>query len=95
MNTIQKTYKDVLIELERARIKFAEWPTDPLHAYAVVQEEVGEAQKEILQLCYEPHKTSREEIYKEVIQATAMMYRFLESFDRYDFSPGEQHEQEE
>ena len=49
---------DVIAELGKALRKFPTWPTDPLHALAVLGEEYGELNKAMLQLVYEPHKTS-------------------------------------
>ncbi len=85
--------KAVFAEVERAMRKFPTWPTDPLHAVAVLGEEFGELTKEALQLVYEPHKTSMEEVRKEAIQTAAMALRFVASLDRYEFTPGEQHAQ--
>lgn len=80
-------------ELGRAVSKFPTWPDDPLHALAVVQEEIGELQKDVLQLMYEPHKTSRENVRKEAIQTAAMALRFLVSLDVYAWGlTGRQHE---
>jgi acyl carrier protein len=85
--------QDILTEFYAATANFPQWPTDPLHALAVVQEEVGEVQKEVLQMCYEPHKSNREKIKKEAIQMAAMSLRFLLSLDAYAYAPGAQHEQ--
>jgi hypothetical protein len=60
----------------------------------VVNEEVGELNKEILQLTYEPHKSGKSEVREEAIQAAAMCIRFLMSLDQYDYTPSEQHKQE-
>lgn len=86
---------DELIEWEIRNAKFAhpEWPTDPIHAFAIVAEEFGEAAKEVLQLTYEPTKSTVERIRTETIQLAAMCHRFLESLDRYEFKPSAQHEQ--
>jgi hypothetical protein len=84
---------EVLAEVERAIRKFPTWPTDPLHAVGVLGEEFGELTKEALQLTYEPHKTTRQAFRKEAIQTAAMALRFVASLDRYEFSPGHQHEQ--
>ena len=46
----------VQAELARAVAKFPTWPTDPLHALAVLGEEFGELTKAMLQHTYEPHK---------------------------------------
>lgn len=76
-------------ELERALAKFPTWPTDPLHALAVIGEEFGELTKDVLQMAYEPHKTSA-----EAIQTAAMALRFVASLDAYIYQAGEQHRQE-
>lgn len=83
----------VLAELERATVKFPTWPTDPLHALGVLHEEVGELSKEVLQLVYEPHKTSPAKVREEAIQAAAMALRFAMSLDTYEYAPGPQHAQ--
>jgi hypothetical protein len=80
-------------ELRKAVAKFPTWPTDPLHALAVLGEEFGELTKAVLQLTYEPHKTRDGEVRTEAIQTAAMALRFLESLDVYTYQPGRQHEQ--
>lgn len=85
---------EVLNEVGKATNKFPTWPTRALDAVAVLNEEVGELNKEVLQMTYEPHKTDKEKIRTEAIQAAAMAIRFLMSLDKYDYSPTEQHEQE-
>lgn len=89
-------YRDILAELSRAIEKFPTWPTDPIHAVAVIAEEVGELQKSVLESVYEPYKGSREEIRAEAVQAAAMLIRFLYSFDgkRYEYYRSKQHEQD-
>src|SRR5690606_4585435 len=52
----------VLAEVECATRKFPTWPTDPLHALAVLGEEFGELTKAVLQLTYEPHKVSADDV---------------------------------
>lgn len=85
---------EIVAEVERATRKFPTWPTDPLHAFAVVGEEFGETQKEVLQLTYEPHKSSKEAVRKEAVQLAAMSIRFLMSLDRYEYAPLAQHSQQ-
>lgn len=82
-------------ELARATRKFPTWPTDPLHAVGVLGEEFGELQKEVLQMCYEPHKTSSDAIHQEALQCAAMALRFYMSLGRYEYRPGKQHSQSE
>lgn len=84
---------EVAAELTRACTKFPTWPTDPLHALAVLGEEYGELTKDMLQLCYEPHKTSRENVRKEAMQTAAMALRLAMSLDTYEYRPGVQHSQ--
>ena len=84
---------EVLQELERAMRKFPTWPTDPLHALAVLGEEFGELTKDVLQLTYEPHKTNAANVRKEALQTAAMALRFAASLDAYEYRPGIQHAQ--
>jgi len=85
--------EQVAAELARATLKFPTWPTDPLHALAVLGEEYGELNKAMLQLTYEPHKTSAFDVKMEAIQTAAMAIRLAMSLDAYLYSPCEQHTQ--
>lgn len=84
----------VWTELSAALQKFPSWPTDPLHAVAVIGEEFGELTKDVLQMAYEPGKTNAENVRKEAIQTAAMALRFVASLDAYIYKAGEQHRQE-
>lgn len=86
-------FSEVFAEIEKAVRKFPTWPTDPLHALAVLGEEFGELTKSTLQLTYEPHKTNIEEFRTEAIQTAAMALRFYKSLDVYEFKQCEQHQQ--
>lgn len=81
-------------ELEKAVNKFPTWPTEPLHALAVLGEEFGELTKEMVQMTYEPHKTSKEAIKTEAIQTAAMAIRLAMSLDKYEYKAQPQHVQE-
>ena len=84
---------EVLAELERATRKFPTWPTDPLHAVAVLGEESGELTRAVMQAVYEPHKGGPEQVREEAVQTAAMAIRFLLSLDEYEYAPAMQHEQ--
>jgi len=99
---------EIALELQRAKTKFPLWPTDPLHAVAVVNEEIGELNRAVLQSCYDcpPNMTEKQKalwhgievtkIRKEAIQSAAMLRRFIEALDEetvYNFKPGEQYRQ--
>lgn len=86
-------FAEIVAEVERATAKFPTWPTDALHAVGVVAEEMGELQKEVMQLTYEPHKSTPETVRKEAVQLAAMSLRFLMSLDRYAYEPRPQHSQ--
>lgn len=83
----------IVDELKRAMRKFPTWPTDPLHALAILGEEYGELNKAMLELTYEPHKTSMEYVQMEAIQTAAMAIRLAMSLDRYAYKQSEQHSQ--
>ena len=95
MSTLKETLELVEDEILKATIKFPTWPSDPLHALAVLGEEYGELTKAVLQLVYEPHKTTFEDAHEEAIQTAAMAIRWLMSFEHYDFKRGKQHSQGE
>ena len=63
---------EVLAEIARATEKFPGWPTDPLHALAVLGEEFGELTQAMLQRVYEPHKATAEDVRTEAVQTAAM-----------------------
>jgi NTP pyrophosphatase (non-canonical NTP hydrolase) len=86
--------EEVLAEVKRATKKFPTWPTDPLHALAVLGEEYGELTKAALQLAYEPHKSSRKMVREEAIQTAAMALRFAMSLDAYGYAKSLEHKQE-
>lgn len=83
----------VMDEVARATLKFPTWPTDPLHAVAILGEEFGELTKAVLQTTYEPHKMHDGELRAEAIQTAAMALRFLASLACYKFAPCAQHKQ--
>lgn len=85
--------EEVLHELKRAQDKHPTWPTDPLHAVAILGEELGELTQAVLQATYEPHKSTPADVRTEAVQTAAMALRFLVSLDRYEYAPGPQHEQ--
>ncbi len=85
---------DVEVELRRALAKHPQWPDDPQHAFGNVNEECGELQREIVQLCYESHKSSLGSVRKEAVQLIVVTLRFLRSLHLYDFKPSLTHAQE-
>jgi NTP pyrophosphatase (non-canonical NTP hydrolase) len=90
---MDRVMDEVLAEVAAATRKFPTWPTDPLHALAVLGEEFGELTKDVLQLTYEPHKTNAANVRKEAIQTAAMALRFAASLDAYEYRRGVQHSQ--
>lgn len=83
----------VIDELNRATAKFPTWPTDPLHALAILGEEFGELNKAVLQLTYEPHKSSQADVLMEAIQTAAMALRFIAGLPFYCYDPSIQYVQ--
>ena len=86
--------QEVRAELERATAKFPTWPSDPLHALAVLGEEFGELTKAMLQHTYEPHKrVTAEDIRDEAIQTAAMALRLAMSLPCYQYRRAPQRSQ--
>lgn len=89
-----KVLDQILAEYNRAVAKFPEWPNRILDAVAVLQEEVGELQKEALHTVYEPDKVESDtSLFDEGVQAAAMAFRFLLSVSKYDTCPSRMHDQ--
>jgi hypothetical protein len=93
MSALLLVLDEAAAEVEAATRKFPTWPTDPLHALAVLGEEFGELNKAMLQLVYEPHKSSHEDVRKEAIQTAAMALRLAMSLPAYAYEPSAQHRQ--
>ena len=91
-DALTQAVREVVAEIERAQLKFPTWPTDPLHALGVLGEEFGELTKDVLQLTYEPGKTTAENMATEALQTAAMALRFYVSLPFYQLSPGVQHD---
>lgn len=62
-------------ELKKAQEKHPAWPTDIIHAVAIMQEEAGEAIRAAIQYEYEDGELA--EVQKELIQTAAMCLRCL------------------
>jgi NTP pyrophosphatase (non-canonical NTP hydrolase) len=68
-------------EVQKATEMHPDWPTDPLHALAIVTEELGELYKTILQNKYE----GKHPDVNEAVQTAAMALRFLANWPNYEF----------
>lgn len=88
--TIYAVIDEVLRELDRAVDTYPQWPTDPVHAAAVVAEESGELVQAVLQCTYQPGKSDIHHVRIEAVQTAAMALRFLARMDGYRFAPCEQ-----
>lgn len=83
----------VFEELRRAERKFPGFPTDPVHAAAILAEEVGELQQACLKWTYEGGNL--EDVKKEAVQSAAMALRFLFNIESLRCRPSEQEKREE
>ena len=90
---MERTLKAIVAEVKRAQAIHPEWPSDPMHALAILGEEYGELVQAVLQTTYEYPKSYPDDVEKEAIQTAAMAIRFLLSIDKYDYNEGEQHVQ--
>ena len=77
MNTLrEKIMDEIFAELHRAETKFPRYPRDPVHAAAIVAEELGELQRAILHWTYERNKGGFDDVRSEALQTAAMGLRF-------------------
>ena len=70
----------MLQELERARAKHPQWPTDIVHQVAIMVEEAGEAMRAALNYVYEGGRV--EDVQKELVHTGAMAIRVLMNLER-------------
>ena len=82
---METIFDAIRAELERAQSKHPDWPTDIIHAAAIVGEESGELTRAALQWTYEDGDI--DETQKEAIQVAVTAIRFLAGLDRYKFLP--------
>ena len=75
----------ILAELERAKAKFPQWPSDPIHAASIVGEESGELIRAAVIHVYE--NGSEAECWKEAVQTAATAIRFLEGIESNRYYP--------
>jgi hypothetical protein len=73
--TRDQVIETVFDELRKAETKHPSWPTDPIHAAAIVAEEAGE----LVQASIDHYYTveCKERIIKEAAQTAAMGIRLL------------------
>lgn len=77
--TKQEAIRLINIELKNAIAKYPEWPTDIIHAAAVVNEEAGELIRACLNHSY--HGADEADVQREAIQTAAMAIRFIMNSD--------------
>lgn len=73
--TSKVVFADVAAEVLRAEKKHPGWPSDAVHAAAIVGEEAGELLQAALQWHYEGGNLAS--MRKEAVQTAAMAVRFL------------------
>lgn len=71
----------LIYELVRAVIKHPKWPTDAIHASAILNEEAGELTQAAIDFHFSGE--GREHMREEAIQVGAMVLRFLMNLDGY------------
>ena len=75
----------IIMELERAEVKFPTWPSDPVHAAGILVEEAGELMQACLDYYYSD--TDGKKAVDEAVQCGAMAIRFLLNVGTYHRSP--------
>jgi hypothetical protein len=83
----EKIVSEIFKELRRAENKFPVFPSDPIHASAILAEECGELQQACLQWTYEGGESQH--VIDEAVQCAAMSLRFLFNVDNMKTRPSE------
>ena len=68
---------EIATELEKAKKKHPNWPTDIFQQLAIMQEEAGEVSKAVLDYHFE--KKSIADVREELLQTAAMCVRMFEN----------------
>ena len=74
---VELIFQDSLQELDSTRRHYPDWPTDIVHASAVMVEEAGEVLKIANNLRWNQKNSDLSEFRNEIIQTVAMCFRLL------------------
>ena len=91
-DTAELVIESVFVALREAEDKHPGWPTDPIHAAAILGEEAGELLQAAIDFTYTKQPYGVALMEKEAAQCAAMGIRFLLGMMRYKRQPGEQRE---
>lgn len=93
---IKPTMGEILLAVERDVDLFPCWPSDPLHALAMLGDKVGELNKAMLLKTYEQEApgASDEAAYQAAIQTAALAIRLVISLPDYEPESCVQHIQD-
>lgn len=87
---VKRAVAKVLLELGKAMQKHPEWPSDVVHAAAIVAEESGELVRAAIQCHYGEKDCDKRDLAKEASHTAATAIRFLVNPYRL---PGDDHEE--
>ncbi len=82
---VKQIIQSIFRELKKAEEKFPKWPTDMIHAAAIVNEESGELAMAALKWTYESGNIN--EAGKEAVQVAATAIRFLNGLQKDHYQP--------
>jgi hypothetical protein len=86
LTALEACLEAVKAEVERAQRLHPAWPSDPLHALAILGEEFGELTRAMVQLTYETEKVSSPSgVAEEALQTAAMAIRLLLHLNDYRY----------
>ena len=74
--TIYTVFASIEDELRRAQSLHPFWPVEPLGQMAIIQEEIGEAAKEVVEITFGKHNDIGK-LKTELIQSAATIVRML------------------
>ena len=79
-----KKYNIIEAELNRAKEKHPDWPTEIFKQLSIMQEEAGGVTKAVNEYCL-LNRGSLQEVKDELVQTAAMCMRMIESLEESDY----------
>ena len=76
---------DVLLKLDEMKVKYPEWPSNPLYAASMIGKEYSQLIADVLCLVLKSDYSKISDVKENAIQTAAVCLRFLLNINSYQF----------